>query len=182
MDTPSDAREQRFESLFSSYYAPVLAYGLRRDTRQVAEDIASETFVVAWRRLEDVPADALPWLYAVARRNLANQRRGQARGLALTARIAAASSTDGVDQATDPPAGLERALQALSPNQLEALLLIAWEGLNPSQAAEAAGCSRAAFRLRLHRARQRIAASMASPEQPPKLTEAIAAATERPNA
>ena len=50
----------------------------------------AETFLVAWRRLDDVPADALPWLYGVARRVLANQRRSADRGAALERRLAGA--------------------------------------------------------------------------------------------
>ena len=68
-------REDRFEELFREHYRAVRGYALRRAPGDLAQDAVSETFLVAWRRLDDVPADALPWLYGVARRVLANQRR-----------------------------------------------------------------------------------------------------------
>ncbi len=77
-------RKARLERLFDQHYAAVLAYGLRRAPRAVAEDVASETFVIASRRIDEVPAAALPWLYGVARRVLANERRAETRRDQLT--------------------------------------------------------------------------------------------------
>jgi RNA polymerase sigma-70 factor (ECF subfamily) len=74
-------RNERFEGLFRDNYAAVRGYALRRAPRDMAQDVVAETFLVAWRRLDDVPADALPWLYGVARRVLANQRRSADRGV-----------------------------------------------------------------------------------------------------
>lgn len=93
----ASGREARFEQLFARFYAEVLAYALRRAPRPVAEEVASETFVVAWRRPEAVPDDPLPWLLAVARRTLANQRRAAMRSAALVVRLedgARAATTD----------------------------------------------------------------------------------------
>ena len=61
-------RRQRFERIFADQYEAVLAYALRRAAREVAEDVTAETFTIAWRKIDNVPADALPWLYAVADR------------------------------------------------------------------------------------------------------------------
>lgn len=80
-------RRARFERLYDAHYAPVLAYALRRSGRTVAHDVAAETFLVAWRRLDDVPVDAAPWLYGVARRVLANERRAEKRRAALAERM-----------------------------------------------------------------------------------------------
>src|SRR5918999_6023853 len=84
-----DAARLRFERIFEAYHRRILAYTLRRSSTVAdAEDAAAETFVVAWRRLERVPPeDALPWLYAVARRALANQRRTQLRGSRLVEKL-----------------------------------------------------------------------------------------------
>jgi RNA polymerase sigma-70 factor, ECF subfamily len=81
-------REHRFELLFRANYPAVRAYALRRSSGDSAQDVVAETFLVAWRRLDDVPADALPWLYGVARRVLANQRRTMRRSEALGERLA----------------------------------------------------------------------------------------------
>ena len=75
-------RNERFESLFREHHAAVRGYALRRGPPDMAPDVVAETFLVAWRRLDDVPADPLPWLYGVARRGLANARRSADRGLA----------------------------------------------------------------------------------------------------
>ena len=69
----TERKARALERLFDQHYAAVLAYGLRRAPRAVAEDVASETFVIASRRIDEVPAAALPWLYGVARRVLANE-------------------------------------------------------------------------------------------------------------
>lgn len=162
-------RAERFEQLFREGYPLVRAYALRRAAPDVAQDVVADTFLVAWRRLDDVPADALPWLYATARRVLANQRRSAARGVALAQRLGvtagAGSSVDLGDSVAD--AELVRlALDRLSDLSREALMLVAWEGLDGARAARAAGCSKAAFAVRLHRARAQLAGALASLEGP----------------
>lgn len=159
MMDPHASRRDRFEQVFASHYAPVLAYALRRAPRALAEDAVSDTFLVAWRRLDAVEGDPLPWLLAVTRRTLANQRRAASRADALITRLTAEHRTGeqvdyGIEIVDDPR--LEQALSKLSRNEREALLLIAWEGLSAQQAARAAECSHTAFRLRLHRARKRF--------------------------
>jgi RNA polymerase sigma factor (sigma-70 family) len=157
------SREDRFEELFREHYGAVRGYALRRAPGDLAQDAVSETFLVAWRRLDDVPADALPWLYGVARRVLANQRRSADRGSALERRLAA---TAGAMGSSDPGenAGegevLRTALARLSERDREALILVAWHELSGARAARAAGCTRAAFAVRLHRARARLAAQL----------------------
>jgi RNA polymerase sigma-70 factor (ECF subfamily) len=156
-------RNERFESIFREHHAAVRAYALRRAPHDMAQDVVAETFLVAWRRLDDIPADPLPWLYGVARRVLANARRSADRGLALERRLAAAAVPAGL---ADPgervgEAELVRAaLARLSERDRETLMLVAWEELSPARAARAAGCTRAAFAVRLHRARGRLAAQL----------------------
>jgi RNA polymerase sigma-70 factor, ECF subfamily len=130
----------------------------------------AETFLVAWRRLDEMPSDGLPWLYGVARRVLANQRRTADRGAALEERVASAAppapSRDPGESAGDAEI-LRLALGRLPEPSREALMLVAWHGLSGARAARAAGCSRAAFAVRLHRARARLAAELAALEPQP---------------
>jgi RNA polymerase sigma-70 factor (ECF subfamily) len=133
---------------------------LRRTTKEEAEEVVAETFVVAWRRLEAVPGDPMPWLLGVARRVLANQRRGAGRRKALDQRLAAAPRPNAL--APDPSEqvvarwALENALAHLSEWDREALMLVAWDGLDNRNAAIVMRCSPAVFAVRLHRARRRL--------------------------
>lgn len=121
-------------------------------------------FVVAWRRLGDVPEDALPWLLGVARRMLANRRRSAARDKALKGRMVfektGASST--CPEQAEPDEAVLRALGALREPDREALLLVGWEGLEPAQAARALGVRANTFSARLYRARRRFAHALAA--------------------
>ncbi len=152
------SEREQFELLFERHYAAVLGYALRRGHRALAEDVASETFVVAWRRRDDVPPDALPWLYGVARRVLANEKRSELRRERLSIRLQV--DTEPPLVTPFPPLGGEllQAIWRLPDREREALMLVAWEDLSPAQAAAAAGCSRVALRGRLYRARRRLAA------------------------
>jgi RNA polymerase sigma-70 factor (ECF subfamily) len=147
-------QHERIAELYRRHADEVHAYARRRSDASVADDVVMEVFVVACRRLADVPDDALPWLLGCARRVLANQRRGSARAEALTARICAAAAGTDVD---DAQAGLlAAALQQLNDADRELLLLSAWEGLELGELATVLGCSRGAAAVRLHRARRRL--------------------------
>jgi RNA polymerase sigma-70 factor (ECF subfamily) len=153
-----DDRSARAQALFEAHWRAVLAYARRRASSATADEVLSDVFMVAWRRLDDVPPDALPWLLGCARHALANHRRAQRRRTRLLTRLRPMLSED-------PPIGLRDgrladALSQLGARDREALLLSAWEGLAAEQAASVLGCSPAAFRVRLHRARKRLAQAL----------------------
>lgn len=155
---PSSSRHAQFEALFADHERPVLAYAMRR-TRSAAdaEDAAAETFAIAWRKLETVPTDALPWLYAAARRVLANQRRGSGRRerLASLLRVEDVPTPMRLGEDLDGPAS--RALAMLKPAEQEILRLMVWEELGNQQIAKVLGITPNAVAIRLHRARARFA-------------------------
>jgi RNA polymerase sigma-70 factor (ECF subfamily) len=153
-DGPSDDRRLRFEAMFTQHYPQVLAY-VRRRTSDDPADTVSEVFLTAWRRFDRVPGDALPWLLAVARRALANRRRSDARHPSTPL---PAADLDTAGPEIDPQERLEvaAAFARLSDVDREVLMLTAWDGLPPARAARVLGCSVAAFRVRLHRARNRL--------------------------
>jgi RNA polymerase sigma-70 factor (ECF subfamily) len=158
---PDDDRGTRFDQLFAAHFAAVRAYVVRRCGAAPADDVLSETFLVAWRRLDAVPEDALPWLLGVARRVLANQRRGDARRAALVERLSSLTSRSrGAEPAGEVFGSLGDAMATLSAPEREALLLVAWEGLEPQRAARVVGCTPTAFRARLYRARRRLAVQL----------------------
>ena len=147
--------ELRLEALFRRHYRDVAAYVRRRAEPDLVEDVVAETFLVAWRRLDEVPLAARPWLLGVARKTLATQRRSLARRRSLLRRLEA---VEPAAESTDPSSdlGVADALMRLSENDREAITLVAWEGLTPNEAALVVGQSQVAFRVRLHRAKRRL--------------------------
>ena len=159
------AVEEDFQRLFADYNRHVLAYALRRcNERADAEDVVANTFTVAWRRFADAPAEELrlPWLYAIAARVLANQRRSARRLLALRLRLRE------LPEAPQPErsdlAQVLTALRELRAEEQEVLRLAAWEGLTNAELAVALDCSENAATIRLHRARKRLAEQLAKEE------------------
>lgn len=159
--------EDRFRRLYAAHVREVLAYAVRRTAdAEDAADVVAETFLVAWRRLPEVPfgGGARPWLYGVARRTLANQRRGEVRRHRLADRLRDdLAAVAALPAAEDYDERFHTALEGLHPDDREILRLSAWEELSPSQAAHVLGISAIAARSRLHRARRRLARALAEP-------------------
>lgn len=157
------APRARFEALFAEYQRPILAYAMRR-TRILddAEDATAETFTIAWRRLATIPADApLPWLYGVARRVLANQRRGRTRRERLASLLRDTHDVPTPLRMGDDMDGPAfAALASLAAADQELLRLVAWEGLGNQAIAHVLGITPNAVAIRLHRARARYAAAL----------------------
>ena len=160
----------RFEDMFRENYAAVRAYALRRAPGDIVQDVVAETFLVAWRRVRRLsPTTCSPGSTGLRRLVLANQLRSMRRSAALEHRLSASAvagshdTGEGIDDALSPFAP---ALALLSPRDREALTLVAWHGLSGARAARAAGCSRGAFAVRLHRARARLATELSSLHTP----------------
>jgi RNA polymerase sigma-70 factor (ECF subfamily) len=146
--------------LYERHARVVFRYLARRAGLSAAEDLLSEVFITALSASARVVAhdsgSALPWLYGIALNVLrAHFRRqppsaGVARDLGM--------DWDAVDERLDALAErgrLRTALDGLADSDRELLLLVAWEGLSPAEAAAALGISQVAARSRLHRARKR---------------------------
>lgn len=150
---------RKLDDLFQAHERRVLAFALRRTTSPAdAEDAAAETFTIAWRRIDQVPDDALPWLLAVARRVIANQRRGSQRRAWLFQKLGRQAARASVSiSEDDPPDGPAlAALARLRPDDRELLRLVAWEELDQRGIAQVLGISANAVAIRLHRARRRF--------------------------
>lgn len=160
----------RFDALFQSNYHLILGYASRRVEGADAHDVVAETFTIAWRRIDAIPAgdEARLWLYATARRVVANHRRAERRRLRLVARLHADPTAAAP---AEPQLGgdIARAFAALGPEDRDLLGLVAWEGLGTDELARVLGCSPPAVRLRLHRARRRFAQAFRE-RQPPLAT------------
>lgn len=166
------AREDDFRRLYAVHFDAVLGFTLRRTDRpEDAADATADTFLVAWRRLAHVPAGdaARPWLYGVARRTLANQRRGEGRRAALGQRLrvqvaqAMADLADEVAHRADVTAAMAR----LSARDEEVLQLHLWEGLEPREIGDVLGLSGTVVRPRLSRAKARLRDLLGNDPPPP---------------
>ena len=156
-----DGAEDRFERLWRDNAPAVLRFACLRVPQSDVDDVVAETFAVAWRRLDEVPARALPWLLGVARNVGANAVRASRRRDALHLRVIRLPAADVepdvaelVDVELDPAAA--EALARLPERDRELLTLLAWNGLTHQEAADVVGCSRGVFDVRLHRARARF--------------------------
>jgi RNA polymerase sigma factor (sigma-70 family) len=161
MDQAHIDRTRRFDALFRAHSPDIVAYcGWRSDSATDAQDAVAEVFLTAWRRLDELPDGnaARLWLYATARRVMANQRRSSRRRIALhdrllrerggeTVELFSAASGDGV---------VREALRRLRPRDREVLLLAEWEDLTPAEIGQVLGCLNVTARGRLHRARFRF--------------------------
>lgn len=151
--------DERFRRLFQAQFRAVLAYALRRTrSREDADDVAAETFAVAWRRMDQLPGgeSTLPWLYGVARRCLANQRRTERRATALTDRLAREHQSPAAESTSPVLDALERLPEA----EREILRLAAWEDLEARHIALVLDITPNAAAIRLHRARRRLRAEL----------------------
>ncbi|MDO8390925.1 MAG: sigma-70 family RNA polymerase sigma factor [Actinomycetota bacterium] len=153
---PDPDRRARYEAVFREVYEPLQRYVRRRVAAAAADDVVAEALTVLWRRLDDVPHDAvLAWSYGIARRCVANQRRSAGRHTHLIERVKADAAVSPGEPGDDPL--LDVALSALPEADRELLHLWAWEGLQPREISVVLGISANAVSIRLHRAKQQLA-------------------------
>lgn len=155
-------RSKNYDEFYDHYWSFVEAFVLRRVAHDDVADIVAEVFTTAWRRRDDVPDDALPWLYGTARNVIGTKYRANARLQALKQKLRAVPRESGVDPAdvADSRDLLFRAFAGLSEEDGELLLLVAWEGLQNHEIAEVLGIAPGACAVRLHRARSRFEAGL----------------------
>lgn len=148
--------------VYDAYRQRVWAYAASRAGRQLADEVVSETFTVAWRRLDDVPEPALPWLLGVARNVLREGHRAERRRASFAAELRhwEAGAERDIAEGVAERLGVLRAMAGLHEDDREILILVSWQGLTPRDAARVVGCSPAALRVRLHRARRRLLAAV----------------------
>jgi RNA polymerase sigma-70 factor (ECF subfamily) len=165
MAADETADRERFERLYRENFRAVLRFAGARIDPERAKDVAAETFLVAWRRIDDVPAEPRPWLLGVARRVIAGQFRSESRREALalrlqTARGGAVGEADLAGELGDREQVLA-AFAGLGERDREVLRLVTWDALTAAEAAEVLDVSRLAFAVRLHRARRRLERALA---------------------
>src|SRR5688572_8940058 len=168
----SEGRDETFRRLYTEHFDAVLGFALRRvDRPEDAADVTADTFLVAWRRLGHAPqgSELRPWLYGVARRVLANHRRGERRRSALGDRLRRelkAHTPDASDEVVQR-ADVTDAMRRLSARDQEVLELHLWEGLESREIAEVLGTTTTVVRPRLSRARSRLRDLLGNDPGPP---------------
>ena len=152
----SHERAKRFAALYEDSYGAIHAYAARRAGAEAADEIAAETFLVAWRKVDALPSDPLPWLYGVARNMVARDRAASGRQRQTR------TALEG-ERHCPPDAGEDKrdselwtSWEQLSVADREVLALVAWEELSVADAARVLGCSAPVFSVRLYRARRRL--------------------------
>lgn len=165
MDQVQEPAEARLNALWHSHARAVVRYAQRRVLPGEVDEVVAETFLVAWRRLDEVPEYPLPWLLGVARGVSANVRRTARRRTALTERLKTMPGLESVEDIDGPdePGPLGLALASLRPQDRELLTLLAWDGLTHDEAATALSISRGAVAVRLHRLRRRLRSQLDPP-------------------
>ncbi|GAA0995403.1 sigma-70 family RNA polymerase sigma factor [Acrocarpospora macrocephala] len=146
---------ERFTTIYDECRQRVWAYVVSRAGRQVADEVVSETFAIAWRKFDQVPQHALPWLLGVARNVLRDNIRAEIRREGLAREMRDWVSGDVADHVAER-LGVLKAMARLTTDDREILILVAWQGLSPRDAARVLGCTVTTFRVRLHRARKRL--------------------------
>ncbi|SFT92580.1 RNA polymerase sigma-70 factor, ECF subfamily [Actinopolyspora lacussalsi subsp. righensis] len=155
-----------FTAVYEEHYDAVRRYVLRRlRDPSASEELTQEVFVITWRRRTRAPEHCLPWLYGIARRVLANDRRA---GRTRPALVSLPGDDVLRDRREDPARGAQhvdvhRAMDALSETDREILRLVGWEGLDVGDAARVLGRARGTVRVRLFRARRRLAKALENP-------------------
>jgi RNA polymerase sigma factor (sigma-70 family) len=150
-----------FEVLFDHHFRAIFRFLQGRVGVQLAEDLASETFMVAFRRRRSYDrsrADARPWLYGIATNLLREHRRAEERHLRAYARMTDeyASVPGQTPEHLDP--GLSAALLELSHEERSLILLLAWADLTYEELAHALDVPVGTIRSRISRVRSRLSA------------------------
>ncbi|MEO8477781.1 MAG: sigma-70 family RNA polymerase sigma factor [Actinomycetota bacterium] len=152
MTDEGQSRDARFEELYGALFQRVLAYARRRVGPELAKDIAAETFTVVWAKLDAVPEEAAPWIFATARNITLAKRRGETRWAPTVLR----DVDEVIEDHAETVAQVLDALALMTEPDRELLMLICWDGLTPNEAAKVLGCSRTALGVRVFRARRRL--------------------------
>ncbi|MEV4349851.1 RNA polymerase sigma factor [Actinoplanes sp. NPDC049596] len=154
--------EAAFAALYRAQYEDVRRFVSRRAHPSHVDDVVAETFLAAWRRYGELPAEPRAWLFGVARNNMLNAHRGAQRQQAVAVRIAAEPAPASPDRTgqVDDRLDVAGAWRRLDPRDQEVLALHVWDGLSGPEAAAVLGCSRASYAMRLTRSKRRLARAL----------------------
>jgi len=163
LDTPPPCPAEAaaaFEAVFRDVAPGVRRFVSRTVGADNADDVVNETFTIVWRRWSELPTDPgmrRAWIYRTAHYECGHAMRSRARTLRTDGRAVNGRGVE--DDATDRVLGddrVARLLAGLSETDRDALELVVWHDMSPTEAAYALGCTPTAMRARLSRARRRL--------------------------
>ena len=161
-----DRDQEWFINLYHDSYRMLLAYARRRVDDQTADEVVAETFLVAWRRRDEVPEGfERAWLFGVARNTILTAARSARRLSNLRSKMRATAAPlwdDSPGEITDRASALLPALRSLREADREILMLVAWEEMSHAEIGRTMGISPNAVAIRVHRARKRLEDRMAA--------------------
>jgi RNA polymerase sigma-70 factor (ECF subfamily) len=153
---------ERFAALYREHYGLVLSMMEHRlDDRATAEDLASEVFALAWKRMNEGQDLTIPWVYQAARNLIGNEYQRRARQASFIDKVG--THTDFVDERMEdlaPAAEVRQRLRKLPEEERELIYMAHWDELTGAEIAEVLGCSTASARKRLERARKAAIAEL----------------------
>jgi RNA polymerase sigma factor (sigma-70 family) len=127
----SESERRRLEALYEQHSAAILSYALRATgSMGDAQEVCSETFLIAWRKISDVPEqDPVLWLYSVAKNVVYNQTRSQRRRGLLQSKVNLAQDVvqGPADASIELRVDLQDALGRLKATHRQALILSYWQ-------------------------------------------------------
>lgn len=152
----------------------VLRYLRRRTDRETADDVFSDTMLVAWRRFDDIPDDAIPWLIVTARNCLLTAERSTRRRDRLIHRITTIDPPSESYDTTrlDGDGGgdrVRRALTKLNAADAELVRMWAWDEMSLEQIAAVLNVTTNAATIRLHRAKRKLQKELSTNTSPTRI-------------
>ena len=168
MTADEDERRRAFETLYRVTLPSIRSYARRRAPDEAVEDVVAQTYLTAWRRCDEAIVGGLPWLYRTARFTLANHQRTERRQLRVAQRVTSTTELAGADgtAAADDRSLMLDAIERLSDDEREILLLVYWEHLTVKAVAVVLDCRPGTAAVRLHRARRKLRDALSDPPGP----------------
>lgn len=162
MTDPATRAAERLSFAYEAHRQALLRYAARRAGPEEAADVVSTVFSIAWSKVDQMPDDALPWLYRIAGFEVLKVGKRRMNAYRAASRLAVASTTFVVDdhELVVDALWVQQVIDSLRPNDAELLRLVVWEDLDIPRAAAVLGCTVAAAHVRLHRLRKRVEAQL----------------------
>jgi RNA polymerase sigma-70 factor (ECF subfamily) len=152
-----EALLHQFEEFYRLHFSALSRYVTRRLPTGSHNEVMAAAFVIAWRKFASVESPSLPWLYRIASFEIAHERRRLGK-IPEFVELSDLNLSDKYD--LEDVMDISLAFTKLSENDQEVLRLLYWEDLTRPEIAEVLGCSINTLNVRIHRAFERLRATL----------------------